>query len=404
MRILLINQFFWPDSAATSQFLTDVARGLEERGHEVFAIASANSYGIQDELNPPRTEVYRIKGIPFHWGPIGRLLSYGFFFIGCALRGLTLPRPDVVLTLTTPPLISLVGTLIKSLRGSAHFVWEMDVYPEVAVDIGYFKPGGLRERLVGILADFYRRKCDGILALGDCMRRRLMDRGVSGSKIHVAENWADSDLIRPFPPQPRADKLVIFYSGNLGLAHDLNTVAEAVRTLKQDTRFEFIFAGSGPKRPAFESWCKAEGIDSVVFRGYAERQDLGVSLAAGDIGLVTQEQTCVGSIVPSKVYGLLAAARPILFIGPKDATPASIIRRFGCGWHIENGDVAGLVDLLRILVADKQSVYRAGQRALQTFRNHYDREAGVSRICDLIGASPVQSMPEQLKKEISCSH
>lgn len=393
MRILLINQFFWPDSAATSQFLTDVARGLEEYGHEVFVIASQSEYAPEEhDEHPPRVSIHRVKGAPFAWGAAGRVLSYGSFFAGCAIRGLKLPRPDVVLTLTTPPLISLVGTLIKAVRGSRHFVWEMDVYPEVATDVGFFKPGGLPAFVIGFLADFSHRRSDGILALGDCMRRRLIKRGLPAEKIHVAENWADGNLVRPLPKQSKPDKLVILYSGNLGLAHDVQTVSEAIEQLKDDTWFQFVFAGNGPKRRPFEQWCESEQIKSVEFCGYAERARLGESLARGDIGLVTQRAECLGSVVPSKVYSLLAAGRPILFIGPKGATAAEIIRRYGCGWHIENGDVAGLVALLRQLSINRALVYRTGQRARQAFLSNYDRASGVSRICKLIGASPKHMM------------
>lgn len=392
MRILLINQFFWPDSAATSQLLTDVARGLAERGHEVFAIASGSAYAPQDAEDPPPVTVYRVKGLPFVRGPFGRILSYASFFAACAFRGLTLPRPGLVLTLTTPPLISLIGTLIKTFRGSQHFIWEMDLYPEVAIDVGYFNPGGRLQRIIGMLADFSRRRSDGLLALGECMRLRLLDRGLPPEKIHIAENWADGKLLRSLPRHSSPDKLLLLYSGNLGLAHDLETISEAIHSLKDDARFRFVFAGSGPKRQEFETWCRGQKIDSVQFRGYAPRSQLSESLAESDIGLVTQRETCLGSVVPSKIYGLMAAGRPILFIGPKDSTPAGIIRRFGCGWHIQNGDVAGLLALLRQLAVDKASVEQAGQRARHAFLSHYDRPLGVSRICRLIGASSEEAL------------
>lgn len=404
MRILLINQFFWPDSAATSQLLTDVARELQERGHEVFAIASEGGYAPANGEDPPPVAVHRVKGLKFVRGSLGRISSYASFFIGCAWHGLTLPRPDVVLTLTTPPLISVVGTLIKRFRGSQHFIWEMDVYPDVAVDVGYFKRGGILDRISGMLADFSRKRSDGILALGECMRRRLINRGLPPENIHVAENWADSKLVQRVPPISTGNQLILLYSGNLGLAHDLETLTAAIKILKDDTEFRFIVAGSGPKRPFFEEWCRAEQIQSVEFRGYAQRDRLSDSLAAGDIGLVTQRESCLGSVVPSKVYGLLAAGRPVLFIGPQESTAAAIIRRFGCGWHISNGDVTSLIGLLRQLSADKTLVERAGQRAREAFLGHYDRPAGVSRIVDLIGAARKRATPQPAREKTLCMH
>jgi glycosyltransferase involved in cell wall biosynthesis len=306
------------------------------------------------------------------------------------VRGITAPRPDVVVTLTTPPLLPLIGTLIKWLRGSKHFLWEMDLYPDVAVDVNYIRRGGLLDRAAGVLADLARHKSDGIIALGDCMRRRLLARGIPQEKILVAENWADGKLIRPVPRTTAQAELVVLYSGNLGLAHDVDTIAEAMQELKQDKRFHFVFAGGGPLRPSFEDRCWRNDLRQVEFKSYARRSGLGESLGAGDVGLVTQRASCLGSVVPSKIYGLMAAARPILFIGPAESTAAQVIQRFRCGWHVPNGHVAALVQLLARLAARPAEIEEAGRRARQAFLEHYDRPLGVARICRLLGAADVQ--------------
>ena len=396
MRILLLNQFFWPDSAATSQLLTDVAKGLADRGHEVFAICADGGYAVDGCDEPPAVEIYRAKAFPFVRGKLGRLLSYASFYVSSALRGLTVPKPDLVITLTTPPLLSLLGTAIKYLRGSRHFIWEMDVYPDVAVDLGYFKAGGLADRIAGLLADFSRHRSDGVLALGECMRERLVSRGIAPSKVFIAENWADGKAIYPIAKTIDNKQLVLLYSGNLGLAHDLETLSGAMLALKDDGLFRFIFAGSGGRRKELEQFCLAHAISSVDFQSYVERTGLSQRLSAGDIGLVTQRASCCGSVVPSKVYGLMAAGRPILFIGPSAATPARIIQRFKCGWHIECGDVDALASLLRHLARNPEEVRRAGESARNALLHHYDLPLGVSRICALVGASSLAECSSQL--------
>jgi colanic acid biosynthesis glycosyl transferase WcaI len=396
MKILLLNQFFWPDSAATSQLLTDLARGLAERGHEVSAVCAGTGYAVVCESTAPPVAIHRVRAVPFVRGKLGRALSYASYFLSCAVQGLLLPRPDLVITLTTPPLLSLIGTLIKRLRGSRHFIWEMDVYPDVAVDLDFFPAGGIAERVTGLLADFSRRHADGILALGECMRERLMARGIPAGQIHVAENWADGRSIQPLPRPPGEERLVILYSGNLGLAHDVDTIFEAMKTLKHETRFRFDFAGGGPLRKQFEEACQREQLESADFRDYSQRTSLGESLASGDIGLVTQRTACLGSVVPSKVYGLLAAGRPVLFIGPARSTVAQIIRRYHCGWHMECGDHSTLVELLRFLEANRSQVEAAGEHGRQAFLQNYDLHLGVSRICALVGAAADSGTPERL--------
>jgi colanic acid biosynthesis glycosyl transferase WcaI len=401
MRILLVNQFFWPDSSATSQLLTDLARGLAERGHEVCSISADGEYNVASMGAPPAVKMFRVRTSRFSRGRVGRVVSYLSFYFSAVLRALTLPRPELVVTLTTPPLISLLGTVLKALRGSRHFIWEMDVYPDVAIDLNYFKAGGIIDRVTGALADYSRSHADGIIALGECMKQRLIDRGVDAARIFVADNWADGTAIQPIQRSGNATQLVLLYSGNLGLAHDLETLTNAILELKGDDRFGFLFVGSGGRQQELTSFVAAHNLRSVEVRPYVERASLGENLSAGDIGLVTQRDVCCGSVVPSKVYGLLAAGRPILFIGPRQATPADIIRRFNCGWQIDCGDAAGLTQLLVHLASHPQEVLHAGENARAALLQHYDLPLGVERIASILGASSVGYDPSELHPLLS---
>ncbi len=395
MRILLINQFFWPDSAATSQLLTDLAIEMAARGHEAHAICADAGYALASAGSPPPVTVHRVKAAPFRRGTLGRVVSYASFYVGAARLALTLPRADLVLTLTTPPLISLVGTALKRLRGGSHFIWEMDVYPDVAVSLRYIAAGGVLDRAIGLVADFSRRRADGIIALGECMRDRLQGRGIAAEKIQVAHNWADGDAIQPVPRPGDSQKLVVLYSGNLGLAHDIDTIAGAMLALKEDDRFRFVFTGGGPRRAELQAFCGREALGSVEWKGYVQRESLGASLCAGDIGLVTQQNSCLGAVVPSKVYGLLAAGRPVLFIGPAEATPARILRQFGCGWHVRCGDTAGLAVLLQTLAGNPALVREAGVRARAALLAHFDLPLGVARLSEMLGVTPLLEAPGQ---------
>src|SRR5579875_2085603 len=200
MRMLFINQFFWPDSSATSQQLTDLVVALAARGEEVEVLCGdSGGYAAAAGSTPPNAKVYRVKAAPFTRGKLGRIASYLSFYTSAFLRGLTVRRPDVVVSMTTPPLISLLGTCIQILRGSRHFIWEQDVYPDIAVDLAHIRKGSLLHRITGWLADFSRRRADGIIVLGECMKDRLISRGVAPEKIFVAEHWANSTTITPLP-------------------------------------------------------------------------------------------------------------------------------------------------------------------------------------------------------------
>lgn len=386
-RFLFINQFFWPDASATSQILTDLAVGLAARGHQVHVVCSAGGYNraVNSETLPKNIVVHRVAAFPFTRGTFGRMVSYASFYVMAGARALLCPRADVVVSLTTPPVISIVGTAIKLLKRSRHIIWEQDVYPDVAVDLEYFEAGGWIDRHTGRAADYAREHADAILALGSCMRERLLRRGVPPRNIFIVENWADGTAITPRPRPGNCDELVILYSGNLGLAHDVSTITEAMHELSQE-RFRFLFTGGGKEHEDLQALCSKLSLEKVEFRPYVSRDRLSEGLSLGDIGLVTQHESCCGTVVPSKLYGIMAAGRPVLFIGPRNSTVAETIALYQCGWQIDCGDVDGLVRLLRRLSGSHDEVISAGARARAALLQHYDLKVGVARIVSVLEA------------------
>ncbi len=396
MKFLLINQFFAPDFAPTGQLLGDVVRELAARGHQADVVCARVAYaGAASAAGTSpceRIRVFRTPCLPFGHGWGARLLSYASFYAGALWRSLRTKDCDAVVTMTTPPLLSLIGTLMQKLRGVRHYIWEMDLYPDIAVALGVLAPGSPLTRVLGSLANYSRRQADGVIVLGPCMRDRVLAAGVPAGKIHIAENWSDGALVRsrPFPP---FERMVVLYWGNLGLAHDIDTIASAMEALNEGDRFCFVFAGGGARRQELEKICRSRSIDNVSWKPYQEWASQGAHLAGCHIGLVTQTPASLGSLVPSKIYPMLAAGRPVLFIGPRQATAALIVERYGCGWQIDPGNAAGLIELLRLLAASPELVSEAGARARRAFIAHYDLPAGVSGVLDGFGLRPARRPP-----------
>src|SRR5262249_32616881 len=215
MKILFINQFFWPDAAATGQFLEDLVRHLGANGHEITVIASGNRYADAAALSDaPPARILHVHGVPFARSISGRALSYLSFYAGAFWKALRCPRPDVVITMTTPPLLSVIGEILRRFRGVRHFIWEMDLFPDAFVSLEAMREGGWADRAMGAIADYCRRRTQSIIALGPCMEARLLKRGIPRERIHIADNWADGSEITPLPPRNAAD-IHILYSGNL---------------------------------------------------------------------------------------------------------------------------------------------------------------------------------------------
>ena len=202
--MLLLNQFFHPSSAATSQLLTDMALHLAEEGYPVTAICGRSDYNAANQTPLPNITIRRIPNLPFGHNRVTRILSYSSFYLGALALALTTRKPQAIVTLTTPPLLSVIGTLIKKIRRTPHYIWEMDVYPDIAIELGVLSPRGPLTRIIGALADWSRRNADGIIALGGDMRDLLIARGIPASKISVAENWADSHRNRRAAFSPRS--------------------------------------------------------------------------------------------------------------------------------------------------------------------------------------------------------
>jgi colanic acid biosynthesis glycosyl transferase WcaI len=396
-RIIVISQFFGPDQSAVGQFLADFANGAAAAGHDVSVISGADDYAAGDvaarrsdqrkDSEPTaefRTEggairIVRVRTAAFSQSKMRKLLSYATFYAGAVWRALSIARPDVVVTLTAPPGLAWIGWLAQRVHGCRHVAWEMDLYPDIAIALDIPVAAW-----TSWILDFPRRRADTIIALGDCMKMRLLQHRIPEDRIIVAENWADGGTIFPrrFPePLP----LRILYSGNLGLAHDVATIRAVIEHLANRPDFLFVFAGGGLARRELIEFSQKRGIGNISFQGYVRLRDLGVSLAECHIGLVTQKPSTLGAIVPSKIYGLMAAGRPVVYIGPPSATPAVLIQKFDCGWHFDCRDEAGVAALLLRLIEDPEELHIKGQNGRKAFIENYDKPAGVARVMRAMG-------------------
>lgn len=396
-RIIVISQFFGQDQSAVGQFLSDFADGAAAAGHDVRVICGTTEYvpakdaapaayqtDIPEEIRERSTgsgtiRVVRVKTATFSQSKAKKLLSYATFYAGALWRALWIPKPDVVLTLTAPPGLAWIGWLVQRMRGCRHVAWEMDVYPDVAIALD-IPVAAWTSRML----DFPRRRATAVIALGPCMRTRLLQHRIAEDRVVVAENWADGQSITPWP-FPEQRPLRILYSGNLGLVHEVATIRAVMERLANSPDFLFIFAGGGMARRELTDFCQERGIENVSFLGYAPLQDLGASLAGGHVGLVTQQPSTIGAVVPSKIYGLMAAGRPVLFIGPAAATPALLIQRFDCGWHFDCGDKDGVRSLLVRLLDHPEEIREKGRNGREAFVESYDKPAGVARVINALG-------------------
>jgi colanic acid biosynthesis glycosyl transferase WcaI len=393
MRVIILNQFFYPDHSATSQLMTELAESLVERGVQVTALSGRGRYNGGEKL-PPR-ESYRGVAIERAWATsfgkrttAARLSDYLSFYLGSSWRLILLPRHDIVMALTTPPLIALVALLIGRLRGMRVVALLQDVYPDVAVALGAIDSRSSFTRALKRLNRFVLRRVDRTIVLGECMRDRVAPKAGAppSNRIAVIHNWADGSEIKPlenghnpFSAQHElAGLFVVLFSGNLGLVNDFATVLEAARLLADRLDILFLFVGEGSRACEIESFTERHGLRNIRTLPYQPRDNLRYSLAAGHASLVTLAEGLAGLSVPSKTYAALAAGRPILFVGDRGSSIASLVSENGCGAVVEPGDSDRLARIIVAWAASPELLAEMGRAARSLFISRFDRPRAVS--------------------------
>jgi glycosyltransferase involved in cell wall biosynthesis len=389
VRIVLLNQYYAPDEAATAQLLTDLGQGLAAAGHEVSAICCRRAYA-DPSVRYPASEriegvsIQRTRATGFGRGnAVGRLADYLSFLFGAAWRLFRQPRPDVVISLSTPPLVAALGLLLARMRRARSIYWVMDVYPDLAFDLGVLAPRSIAGRLLTRISEFALQRSDDVVALGECMAARLESKGLAN--VEVVHNWADGERIRPCSLDGHSlrrewgwsGRFVVLYSGNMGLAHEFDTVLDAAEILRSDPRVLLAFVGGGPRRAEVEEEARRRALPNVEFRPYVERERLDESLTAGDVHLVTLREQMPGLLVPSKIYGILAAGRPCLYAGPGEGEIADIIEAGRCGTRVALGNADELARAVQRYADDPDRVEAEGERARRLFDDRFSKERAI---------------------------
>lgn len=354
MRVVFVNRYFHPDHSATSQIASALAGHLAAKGWEVAAITSRQRYD-DPRARLPRSEVAHGVHIVRIWstrfgrsGLLGRALDYLTFYVS-AFLAMRRERDAVVIAMTDPPLLSVVAAM-----ASRRVVnWVQDLFPEVAEALG------IRVPLVKRLRDWSLRRARANVVLGDLMATRV-------PKAVVIHNWADAALSpRETPKERPPGTFAVGYSGNLGRAHEFDTILGAMKRLPD---VQFVFTGGGAKLPSV----REAAPSNAEFRPYVDREHLGESLSSVDAHLVSLIPSLEGLIVPSKFYGILAVARPVIFVGARDGELARLIEAYRCGMVVEPGDVEGLVRAIETLARGSEDARQMGLRGRELYLHRFD--------------------------------
>jgi glycosyltransferase involved in cell wall biosynthesis len=394
-RIFFLNRYFWPDHSATSQILSQLAFHLAESGRHIHVITSQQIYdnpgarlAAQETLH--RVTIHRISGTHFGRSALlSRGIDYLSFYWG-AWRMLMamLERDDTLVAMTDPPLLSIPGSYAVRRKG-AHLVnWLQDIYPEIAVELDVPLIKGLLNRLLRHARNVSLRSADVNVVLGERMAEAVARLGVPSDRIRIVPNWSDDERITPINPGRNPlrakwhleGKFVVGYSGNLGRAHEFETLLAASQQLKNDPRIVFLVIGSGHRNAELARRVNSCGLaDNYLFMPYQVDDVLKYSLSVPDVHWISLRAKLEGLIVPSKIYGIAAAGRPIVAITAKNGEIAQLVSTYNCGIVVEPGNSDALAKAIARLSNNAEETASMGRRARAMLEARFTRRHAFER-------------------------
>lgn len=392
MRILILNQFYIPDISPTAHLAASLAEDRAARGDEVTVLTSRGGYVAAGHESKSRVEKnLRIERL---WTPqfgksthLRRLADYAAYYFMTMLRALTLPRQDVIVSLTTPPFIALAGVLHKAAHPSTRLlIWNMDCYPDVVERYGLIQRDGFLSFLLRRFNRLIFESVDLLIGLDDAMIDLLRSQYTPPHLRHtVIPNWENKALFSnglvhlDGAKIPDAEaKFTILYLGNTGYGHNFDTVLDAAEMLK-DEPIQFAFYGGGSRWAELEAAKNARKLDNVLLHTYVPKELTPALMSGARCALITLRDDALGVMSPSKMHANLAMGLPVLYVGPERSNVDEAIRNFDCGASLRHGSATELAAIIRRMAHDPQEYQRMRDNARSAFESAYCDEKTLPR-------------------------
>ena len=363
LKILAISQFYYPDTVSVSQHLTDLLEALSERGHDVTVYSS-----IRDYENPRKTflnneiinnvKIQRINNTGFgKKNKISRLSDFITFnfLIFIKLLFVNNNKFDLIIGMTSPPLLSYIALKIAKFKNIKFIYWTMDLQPELAIVANYIKPGSKTAISLQKRGDYIFKFSDKIITLDTFMEKHILKRTEGlNNKIDIIPVWPVINKLyfgdrsdNPFRLENNfKDKIVIMYSGNHSVMHPLTTLLESAVILRDDSRFLFVHVGGGVGLKEVLEYKEEYNLQNVVTLPFQPRENIHISLGSADIQVVSLGESCIGYTHPNKIYGSMFIGKPILYIGPENSHISEILDKCEGNISVKHGGFDSLVEKL----------------------------------------------------------
>src|SRR5579862_406472 len=375
MHILLLNEYYPPDTSATAKMAVQVAETLA-KNHQVTVVAGRPSYD-PDEFYPYQflrrdtrngVVVERVGSTAYPRHQMKRRVSNYLSYLALAVPRALALRPDVVLAMTDPPVAGIAGAFVARLAGRP-FVYNIrDLCPDMAIGGDIVPPNGWAQHWEKMHRKALKRAAC-VIVLGDDMRERILAKGVSPERVVVVRDGTSFPASMPERSDPVVQEIrggfpfVALHAGNLGFYGAWGTLLKAAEILRNENT-GLVFVGSGANRASLEA--SASGSPNVRFLPFRPFEQVQHVMMAGDVHIVTIKRGLEGVVVPSKLYSILAAGRPVLAVAPESSDAARIVVESGCGLAADPDDPAAVAAAIRELRNDPARLHKMGCQARAT--------------------------------------
>lgn len=406
--ILIINQHYYPDFAATGQLLAELCEDLEKAGFKITVITGypesgtypENSIPLKNEITGNLT-IRRLYNHPAGNKSISnRLLHFFSFWLGSIQASFLTRNVDLVFVMSTPPLLNgITANLLRIFKRIPYIYNVQDLYPAIAVEMGTLKNKPLI-RFSEWAEKYINSSAVSIVTLSEPMKMAIADSGVDKNKIQIIPNWSDDQLLKPQKSSSFRSlnhlygKFVIMYSGNIGMSQGLETILSLAPELeKENPEFHFCIIGNGVKLPALKQQVKNSGVSNVSFHPFQPKELLSDSLNAADIHLIPLTEKMAKYLLPSKLYGILAVGKPILAIVDEGTEIDVLVRNTVCGYSIRPGELGKLKEVLKTAFAERDSLAEMGKKGRSHFLENLTRQKATESYFQLLSRLTSRKQP-----------
>lgn len=403
LKLSIVTQFYPPDYAATGQLIEELATHLGYQGMQVYVFTGQPGYAFRkstapqiehaDQILVQRSRTARIWPQRIR----GKVVNGLLFCLRAGLHLLkTACRRDVLLITTAPPYLPILGYLANLCFGLPYVCLLYDLYPDIAVELKVVSEQHWVVRFWEWINRSTWARAKGIIVLSSAMKERIVAKHPQlANKISVIPSWANPDWIVPIAKQDNwfahkynlTNKFTVLYSGNMGRCHDLDTILEAARAL-QNQPIQFVFVGGGAKLEACIEQTHSWGLSNCLFLPYQDKQVLPYSLTACDLSLVSIDAGMKGLVAPSKLYGMLAAGRPVAAICEPGSYLRQLVAEAGCGKSFANGDGVGLAEFICHLAKHTDLTNQMGRAGRHYLESHFTLEIVAKQYSKVLALDP----------------